>query len=400
MVGDLLDVLLLFTLSALFYLGIFILMSKKEFINEETASFPSGLQFFQLNGDSNRLTCKNCAIEEIFQPASVEVSYDIIPTSKILFKKELKLFFDRFHLSFFNRDEEKLSWEKDYHRIEQYFQISPYMTMEAVNNVGGLEFSYFIVTLLNSLHYCFYMDIYLPTFMETRKIDHQEAFTTFTQFIYKYLRNHHTAKYQKKFLELIILILKRLGKPDNIIFIETPSLEKFGILTEEYLEAWKRFEYDLQDDSVIGFEMALYQLRNLSKGNPEGIPTQSKSKIFSLLLLCEYYSLVIDKIDFNFFEPRSAEPLMLSFLLRFLYFSTGPEDLFTLCKSKEIDRQCLYHIRKKTKVKYFLEKYKFENSSHQASLVNEIFKDPLLQKWDLWMFKIYLILVQFKSHQI
>jgi hypothetical protein len=324
---------------------------------------------------------------------NVEMPSDIGPasTSESLLEKEWKLFFNRVYTSFFKRDIDNLSLENDCRQIQKYFLNSPYETMEVVNNVGGLKFSYFIVIFLNCYYFPYYTESILPKSPKTRKIDHQEAFFTFNEFFHKYFSDDtkRPSKYQKKFIELIISILKRLGKPNHIIFIQTPDLKKFSILTKEYIEAWRIFAYNLQDESAIGFEKAYYLLKRLSESNPKGIPIHSKSLVFSLLFLCRYYALAISEVDYKALEPNTTNPLMISFLLKLLYSHGDPELLFSVCRSRSIDDESFRYLKTETCVAFILEEYKFGNNPHQGSLVNGI----------LEVFKIYLKLAQYKSHQ-
>jgi hypothetical protein len=245
-------ILILTSSLGLFSLWRFVQASKTEIAKEKV--------------DLKSLGSKNFNVKEAFQPAlndRMELAGEISSmtpssTSESLSEKEMELFFEKIYSSFFKRDLEKLSSESDFNQIEEYFLNFPYETMETVNNVGGLEFAHFIARLLNCYYYPHYTENILPESLKTRKIDLQDAFTTFNEFIRKYFFECFTPKRPaeptKRLLELIILILKRLGTlrqsvstlnppteigPDKRIRIYAPGLKEFDILTKDYIEAWK-----------------------------------------------------------------------------------------------------------------------------------------------------------------
>jgi hypothetical protein len=311
-----------------------------------------------------------------------------------LAKEDFPLLFSGIHSSFLKKDIPKLASEEDYYLVRGSYISLPLEAIEAVNDIGDVGFTYFIVRLLNSHYYPAYKstDLYVNL---TRKINYTEAFESIFKIMIQYFilldSLYRTADYHQRFLNLMASILWRVDYSYKTITVNFVSLQKFQISTKEIIDALRKYAYTLEDDSVSGFEKAYYSLRNLPLEYPK-----DNSRILPLLLSCIHYASVIFEVGYKSLAPKTADPLMLSFLLTVNTGVNRLEYLLSRCRSNEIDKESFDNFRTSSGwVAFILEKTNFENDRHQRSKVGDILGN--LYGKGLWRFEIYLRLAQFKS---
>jgi hypothetical protein len=414
--------LLLFSLLALFSLISFILVSKRVFTK-------GGITFYfsRASPPSNDLDPQKVSFENFIKSLSPgkSVMGDIFlhgedPPHLLTFelKEELESFFSGIHSSFLHKSFKKLASENDCTNVEElvsdYYGNFPYETMEAVNNIGDLEFMYFIVRVLFFSYYPHFKAPIRLQDLEVRKIDSANAFDSLFYLTSKYFRcsnnQRRDTEYHQKFLNLITLILWRMDCSHRIIIIPDTQflgLKEFSISAKDLIDTLGKFSHsldtafpmenaggefvrNLETESAIGFEKAYYSLRTLPLKY-----SKDKNRILSLIFTCIYYALVIFEVGFKSMEPKTVNPKMLIFLLRLHYLHTAPRQLFSLCRSNEIDYDCLEFFRTKTIIAILLKKYKFESNPHQNSLANKMFEGLETNEGNIWLFKVYLALIQF-----
>ena len=253
----------------------------------------------------------------------------------------------------------------------------------------------------------------------------------------------------------ILSILKRVSCSSSANVQITYHWNRFfseEMSTKVFIYSYTHFIEGLEEDSVIGFEKAYYKLKHLSSYHKGVIPSQedSKSRIFSLILLCAYYAKAIkskifapldskttdpgadpsqedskstissllylcayyiriieskifvplepkttgsaslepETTDSALLDPKTTDPGALSFFLKLIHFNSI-KLLFSSCGS--VDKKFVREFFNQKKFRKLLDKYKFESHQHRYSLLHEI-----LEKLDAkgkWDFKVYLKLV-------
>jgi hypothetical protein len=320
--------------------------------------------------------------------------YSILKLNEAAFaKEEIPMFFSGIHSYFLKNDITNLTLVGDCW-MHRYYSSFPLETIEAVYDIGDLGFTHFILRLLYFSYYPYLKGEHLYKNIH-RKTNYTQTFRYFFKLLIKYLitRNNllQTANYHQKFLELMALILWRVDYSHKAVNVDIIGLNDFPMSTKEFIDALRRYAYRLEDDSVMGFEKAYYSLRR----QPLDF-SKDKSKIFPLLLSCIHYASVIFEIGYKSMETKTADPLMLLFLLRVNYFLNQPEALFLHCRSNEIDEMTVLYF-KTHKLAEILGSTKFKTATHQRAIVGDILGE--LKDQELWMFEVYLRLAQFRSKQ-
>jgi hypothetical protein len=376
--------------------------SKKEIAHGKASWHTSVNQSSTFNVAFEQLASKNFNIDEIIQPSNtMELTGGIdgmgTSSTSASLLEELKSLFKGFYSSFADKDFDKLSSRTDFDQVQEHFKKFPYETIEAVGNAGNLEFTCFILRLLDCCYYPYYTSTIIPESLEARKIDQRDVFTLFDNLIRKCFSREikWPADYLARFINLIVSILETMEFPDEHTIVNVSFLKNSSISFTDYCFAWRIFARNLRNESVARFKGLSYLLRNLSERNPKGIPGQYKSFVFSLFFLGSYYARVIFQFDYKSLEPKTANPLVISLLLRFQFIYTEPDALFSFCRSNEIDNESLKFLKTETKIADILKVYKFESRPNQKSLVKKIFLDIKGRDRNLWLFKLYLTLMRF-----
>src|ERR1700726_4965798 len=96
-------------------------------------------------------------------------------------EQEMTLFFSKFHSSFIRRDFTKFSFGRDFKQTKDNYKRAPYESFEAINDIGGWEFSYFCASILFDDK-----DKIIYKGLEIQRTKYSKIFNTFDKLIREY----------------------------------------------------------------------------------------------------------------------------------------------------------------------------------------------------------------------
>ena len=245
--------------------------------------------------------------------------------------------------SFLFKNINEAAFKSDFLLANELFQNFPLQTLRVINSFGRKDFIIFFAALINSSGFT----LWSYSRPENKLQGIESTFRVFQMFIMENMKCGSDLISLKEVSLEILSILKSVSCSSsveiNFSFDRYLDSNTEAMSTKVFIHSYSYFIEGLEDDSVIGFENAYYNLKHLSIQYEGVIPSQeySKSRIFSLIFSCRYYARNIKLKDF---DPQTTDSGAISFFLK-LIGCDRLESLFSSCGS--VDKKFVRKIFKK-----------------------------------------------------
>jgi hypothetical protein len=293
--------------------------------------------------------------------------------------------------TFHNRGRNGVISEIDYDTMRDYYGAYPVESLEAINDIGSGNISRLFIDLLRSRKYSKYNDKVQNFGVPIRNVDTNTTFVRFNNLLVDIFYNRVFLDRHEhvKLIKLVPAILRRINYSDYSITVDPFLLAEMSLSTKDYINSlWGVVRnLDLVEDPVKGFERAFYILRGLSLNYPGGIPPKAelRTKIYSLLFTCSYYSHLINLDNFKAIEPESTDPHLLAFLLRFRLYFRDAKSHFSSCGSINMVLEIIKEIEKFTKDNEVILAIRIKNNLNSDPYYQKIIEEE--GKRNLWYLK-------------
>ena len=195
------------------------------------------------------------------------------------------------------------------------FKNFPLQTLKVVNSFGSRAFIFFFASLIYFDRHGISITCFLPGDIQRADEHINFTFSELHKVIGKNIRNSlegSDLNSSKEVILEVLSILKRVSCSSSVEIYSYYNWNSFTngtMSTKVFIYSYAHFIENLEDDSAIGFDKAYYKLKHLTRYHKGFIPSQedSKSRIFSLILLCAYYAEVIKSKIFAPLAPKTTD---------------------------------------------------------------------------------------------